>query len=189
METWKPIKDYVGSYEVSNTGKVRSLDRYTKTWNGEVFKKGVIKTLKEDKDGYHKVWLSRNSKKKPFFVHRLVARAFIENTSKLPVVNHIDGDKKNNNVTNLEWCTISQKTKHAFDIGLRKANDGGMSRAVFSISEADGSFKAYRSISDAARKTGISIQTISYCVNGRQRKARGFYWAFLKEGVTTIREE
>lgn len=189
MEMWKPIKNYEDSYEVSNLGRVRSNDRYTPTWNGEVFKKGVVKTLKEDKDGYYKVWLSKNSKKKPFFVHRLVAQAFIDNFDDLPVVNHIDGDKKNNVVTNLEWCTRSYNDKHAFKLGLRSPSCGGTSKRVLRMNPNNGSIKIYDSLSAAARDLNVTPQNISYCANGLQEMANGFYWVFIDEGVTTIRKE
>ena len=189
MEIWKPIKNYEESYEVSNQGRVRSKDRYTPTWNGQVLKKGVIKTLKVDKDGYYKVWLSKDSKKKPFFVHRLVANAFIPNDEDLPIVNHMDGNKKNNVPDNLEWCTRSHNDKHAFKLGLRKATSGGTNKRVLRMSPKDGSIKMYESMSAAARDNGITVQNISYCANGHQSKANGFYWVFINEGVTTIRKE
>jgi hypothetical protein len=186
MEIWKPIRNYEDSYEVSNQGRVRSKDRYTPTWNGQVFKKGVVKTLNEDKDGYYKIWLSKDSKKKPFFVHRLVADAFLDNADELPIVNHKDGDKKNNDVSNLEWCTRSHNDKHAFQHGLRKANDGGTSKKVVKIDpETDEIITVYDSMSAAARVNDITVQSISYCANGKQKIAKGFKWAFVDEGVTT----
>lgn len=179
MENWKPIEGYEDSYEVSDLGRVRSIDRFTPTWSGRVFKKGVIKTLKEDKDGYYKVWLSKSSKKKPFFVHRLVAKAFIDNVEELPVVNHIDGDKKNNVPENLEWCTRSDNDKHAFKLGLRRASDGGTSKRVAKIDpNTDEILEIYPSLSEAARKNDITIQMISYCAKGISKTGKGFKWAF-----------
>lgn len=189
MEKWIPIKNYEESYEVSNLGRVRSKDRFTPTWNGQVYKKGVVKNLKEDKDGYFKVWLSKESKKKPFFVHRLVAQAFNPNENSLPVVNHLDGNKQNNLPDNLEWTTRSGNDKHAFKLGLRKKTCGGTSKRVLRMSPKDGSIKIYESMSAAARDNKITAQNISYCANGLQEKANGFYWVFIGEGVTTIRKE
>lgn len=182
MEVWKPIPDYEDSYEVSNYGQVRSKDRYTPTRNGEVFKKGVIKTLKEDKDGYFKVCLSKNSKKKSFFVHRLVALTFIENPNNYPVVNHKDGNKQNNKVENLEWCTRSENDKHAYRIGLRKVTDGGTSKEVVQLDkETLKVLFEYPSISEASKQTGISVQMISYCCNGKCKTAGGFVWRFKEK--------
>jgi hypothetical protein len=187
MEIWKPIEGYEDSYEISNLGRVRSVDRFTPTWNGQVFKKGVIKTPKEDKDGYYKVWLSKESKKRPFFVHRLVAKAFIPNPHDFPIVNHIDGDKKNNVPSNLEWCTRSHNDKHAFQHGLRVPSDGGTSKPVAKIDpNSEAIIEIYRSISEAARKNDVTTSMIWSAANGKSRTAKGFKWAFVSEGVTTI---
>ncbi|MGE7271389.1 NUMOD4 domain-containing protein [Brevibacillus panacihumi] len=185
-EVWKPIEGYEGSYEVSNMGRVRGLDRYTRTKGKPVLKRGVEKTRKEDKDGYYKVWLSKESKKKPFFVHRLVATAFIPNPHNHPVVNHIDGDKKNNSVDNLEWCSISHNSRHAFEIGLRAPHCGNTSKPVAKLDPNTGAVVAvYRSISEAARQNNMSITHVSYCANGHTELAKGFRWVFVNEGVTT----
>lgn len=190
MEIWTPIKGYEESYEVSDLGRVRSLDRYTPTWNGQVFKKGVIKTPKENKDGHMRVWLSKDSKKTPYFVHRLVAEAFIPNPEKHPVVNHIDGDKRNNSVGNLEWCTRSHNDKHAFQTGLRRVTDGGTSKKVAKVDPKTNIILAvYPSMSAAARTNGITVQMISYCANGMSQLGKGYKWVFVSEGVTTIRKE
>lgn len=105
-EVWKPIKGYENEYLVSNLGQVKSLDRIRK--NG--LKKGkVLKPIRHS-NGYLRVHLNR----KDYFIHRLVAQAFIENPLNKEYVNHIDGDKTNNNVTNLEWTTPSENMHHAY---------------------------------------------------------------------------
>jgi hypothetical protein len=182
-----PIDGYEDSYEVSDGGDVRSKDRYRTFGRSRVLKRCVIKTLKEDRDGYFKVWLSKGSKKTPFFVHRLVATMFLPNPSGLPVVNHIDGNKQNNSITNLEWCTISDNTKHAFRIGLRQPGDGGMSKPVYSIDPfTNAVVKRYPSLSEAGRELGTSVENISMAANGVTKTAKGLKWAFVSEGVTTI---
>ena len=97
MEIWKDIKGYEGLYQVSNKGRVKSLN-YRRTG-----KEGILKG-KPDKDGYLRVGLCKNKKQKPFYIHRLVAKAFLPNPNNLPEVNHIDENKENNHVENLEWC-------------------------------------------------------------------------------------
>lgn len=187
MEIWMPIEGYEDSYEISSTGKVRSMDRYTKTWNGQVFKKGVIKKAKPDKDGYFKVWLSKESKKKPFFVHRLLAMHFIPNPHAFPVVNHIDGNKQNNNLSNLEWCTHSHNTKHSFALGLSKPSCGGTSKKVHKLNPSTNEIIAtYNSLSEASRENNITVTMISMCANGKCKLGKGFKWVFVDEGVTTI---
>ena len=175
-EIWKDIKGYEGSYKISNYGRVMCLDARHY---------GKIKRPQIDKDGYEKVWLSRNSKKKPFFIHRLVALHFIDNPEQKPVVNHKDGNKRNNRLDNLEWCTHSENDKHAFKIGLRRPHCGGTSKPVVQIMD-DGTQRVFKSISEASRKTGISATSISYCVNGKQSRAGNYKWRFFDEGVTTI---
>ena len=105
IEEWRPIEGYEGLYEVSNTGQVRSLDRYVEYSNGQIhLHKGKVLSPAKDPDGYLKVVLNCNRKCKIITVHRLVAKAFIPNLDNLPQINHKDEDKTNNNVDNLEWC-------------------------------------------------------------------------------------
>lgn len=98
IEIWKDIPGYEGKYQVSNTGEVESLN-----YNGT----GKTKSLKQstDKKGYKHVRLFKNGKGKTYKVHRLVAMLFIPNPNNLPIINHKDENKTNNNVNNLEWCT------------------------------------------------------------------------------------
>ena len=110
-EIWKPIEGTNGVYEVSNTGKVRSLD-YKRT--GQI---AEISTRKNNR-GYVIVSLSINGKAKTALLHRLVASAFIPNPNGLPQVNHIDGVKENCSVDNLEWCDASYNMRHASEHGL-----------------------------------------------------------------------
>ena len=97
LEEYRPIKDYEGLYEVSNFGNVRNVKRNT-------LLKGSL-----DKDGYHRMCLSKDGKEKNFQVHRLVAIAFIPNDENKPTVDHIIRDLKNNNVNNLRWATFSEQ--------------------------------------------------------------------------------
>ena len=115
-EIWKDIKGYEGIYQVSNIGRVRSLDRWTEG-NKCMFKRGrIIKPF--DNKGYNNTSLSRGGVNKTFATHRLVADAFVPNPYNLPCVNHKDGHKRNNVVENLEWVTYSQNTQHAIRLGL-----------------------------------------------------------------------
>lgn len=110
IEVWKPIKGYEGSYEISSIGNVRSIDRVIKYSNGkEYHRKGRMLTATDNGNGYLIVGL----KNKNHYVHRLVADAFIEHPNGKDFVNHIDYDRKNNIVENLEWCTVSENMKHS----------------------------------------------------------------------------
>ena len=105
-EIWRDIKDYEGFYQVSNLGRIKSLDRVVINVNGKKsLYKGKVLSIHYDKNGYVKVCLNKNNKRRKFSVHRLVAEAFIPNPNNYPEVNHIDEVKTNNKVSNLEWCT------------------------------------------------------------------------------------
>jgi len=118
IEEWRTlIPDF---YEVSNTGKVKSLSRRILGDNGDRLLKTKEKKSFKDGKGYLTVKLHVNNESSNYKVHRLVASAFIENPKELPQVNHIDGDKLNNNVYNLEWCNNFENHKHAQKLGLIK---------------------------------------------------------------------
>lgn len=119
-EIWKDIPGYEGLYKVSNLGKIKSLSRFRKGNNGaRVPVKEIILKQAVNKLGYAVVSLSKNGKRPQFRVHRLVAFAFLDNPRELPQINHIDGDKLNNKLSNLEWVTPKENTKHAKSIGAR----------------------------------------------------------------------
>jgi hypothetical protein len=119
-EKWVGIEGFLGSYMISNKGRVKSLDRIVKTSNNRNFRvNGSLKSLCTDKGGYKKVGLRhKDSYVSYHLVHRLVAQAFIINKENKPQVNHKDGVKSNNCVENLEWCTPSENIIHAFRNGL-----------------------------------------------------------------------
>lgn len=110
-EVWKPIEDYEGLYEVSNLGRVRSC--VTNSSRREC----VLKPHK--KNGYLAINLCKNNICKHFYIHRLVAKAFIPNNNNLKYVNHIDCNKENNTWFNLEWCTQKQNIAHSIEHGLQ----------------------------------------------------------------------
>lgn len=121
MEKWKDIKGYEGYYQVSNYGNVKSMDRVISNGHSLHLHKGRIMKLKGDR--YKEIFLCKEGKGKKFFVHRLVAAAFIDNKDIKPEVNHIDGNKTNNHFSNLEWCTSKENKKHAWDNGYYTVRD------------------------------------------------------------------
>lgn len=170
-EIWKDIKDYEGLYEVSNLGSVRRKGYIsTKGKNGyRVFESRELKSWHNYK-GYIKVALCKNGISHEKFVHRLVAEAFIDNPNNLPQVNHIDGDKSNNDFYNLEWCTCKENIRHSYDNNLINAekransrkdnynvvyNGEKMSLTKFSRISGVGRHKAYNLL-----KKGYSIDEI-----------------------------
>ena len=118
-EVWKDIEGYEGLYQVSTCGNIKSLAKPRKNGNGRCYIQKE-KLLKQSftSTGYKKVELYKDGKRKSFKVHRLVAIAFISNPDNKPEVNHIDGNKINNNIDNLEWVTSSENTIHAYETGL-----------------------------------------------------------------------
>ena len=134
IEEWRPIEGYEGLYEVSNTGQVRSLDRYDSM---NRFLRGRILRLFTDGLGYLRAQLYSNSKRKSFLVHRLVAQAFIPNPDNLPQVNHRDENPSNDNVDNLEWCDGKYNVNYGTridrirDIRLKNGTYTGLSKEEY----------------------------------------------------------
>ena len=114
MEEWRDIKGYEGLYKVSNYGRVKSVER---TIKGRHFQGKILKGGKFS-NGYLFVCLRKNGENKNHLTHRLVASAFLENHMSFTDVNHKDGNKTNNHVDNLEWCSRSYNLEHAVKIGL-----------------------------------------------------------------------
>lgn len=186
QEVWKNIKGYEGLYQISNLGRIKSLPR-----NGtkpiETIKKTTV-----DKYGYLRVSLSNKNKRKKVLVHRLVAQAFISNPQNKPQVNHIDGNKKNNVLENLEWCTNSENMKHAYKIGLetteqaiknlgkyaKRGKDNPKSKRVLQY-DLDGNFiKEWESMNQIERELGYRTQNICSCCQGKYKKAFNFIWRY-----------
>lgn len=188
---WKPVDGFEGIYEVSDSGEIRSLDRDIFASNGVVYhrkgcmlKQTVCKGRVDDQNrqGYCVVNLRKPGTAKVCPVHVLVANAFIPNPENLPTVNHIDGDKLNNSVRNLEWASYTDNNVHALHNHLR--NPRGNRIAQYT---RDGSFVAmYSSACEAERRTGITHMNIFQCLHGRTKTAGGFVWKHVSEGQTTI---
>lgn len=123
FEIWLPVRGYEGLYEVSDKGRVRSLDRKVIYSTGrEVLHRGRILKDTAGKAGYPQVVLTKDKEKKNYSVHRLVAEAFIPNPENKEQVNHIDRNKENNNISNLEWVTHQENADHAVASGYHNGN-------------------------------------------------------------------
>ena len=156
-EIWKTVIEFE-KYEVSNFGKIR---------NKETGK--VKKVSKRKRDGYYEVSLQKDSKQYTKCIHILVAKTFIENPNKYPAINHIDGNKENNAVRNLEWCTYKYNNIHKYYV---------IKKCVRSVRCKDTNV-TYPSIAEASRKTGISGGLISLCCSGKRNYASGYVWEYV----------
>lgn len=184
MEQWKDIIGYEGFYQVSDAGRVRSVDRciiYSNGnihyYNGQILK-GFIST-----SGYMAVDLYNHKKRNRFYVHRLVAIHFVEN--KDPVyaneVNHIDENKLNNSVANLEWCTSSENTLHGTCIerANKTRKQKHIAEKAVAMYDLYGNLLCkFNCIEDAVRETGINRKSIYNSCNNRV-KSRKYVWRYI----------
>lgn len=176
QEEWRDIAGYEGLYQVSNFGRVKSLERKIKYPNGTLhtYHERILRVY-VTKNGYSSVALGKGGQNTRFNIHRLVAKSFLENRDHLPQVNHIDGDKNNNNVCNLEWCTASDNIKHMYrELGMLPSR-----RKKVRCVETQ---EVFNSITDAAKSVEISRESIRDCVNGRQNTCRGLHWIAELDG-------
>lgn len=172
-EIWKDIEGYVGLYQVSNLGRIKSLANRSNHKDEVILKPATVQ-------GYKKVNLYKNSNGKIYPVHRLVATAFISNEFNKEEVNHIDGNKNNNCVENLEWNTKKENQIHCVKTGLRimpKGINSKLSKKVAKIDIQNGKIiEIYNSYREAERMTGIAHSNIKRCVTGKYKQVGGFKW-------------
>jgi len=172
IEEWKDIKGYEGAYQVSNYGRVRSVDRIVHSKN-KYFQKGI--ELKKHSAGrYDFVCVSKNNKTKRLYLHRLVAEHFNENPNNYNVVNHKDEDKTNNRADNLEWCT----SKYNANYGSRNKKIA-MSKSKKVAMIKDGVVLRVFVSQAEARREGFSQAQISKCCNGIVEHYLGYEWKFV----------
>lgn len=171
-EIWKDIEGYEGKYQISNLGNVKSLSRKITT-HGKSYRILPERIISPKKvNSYLSVILYDSLSCKSFKIHRLVAQAFIHNPNNYPQVNHIDGNKENNCVDNLEWCTQSYNMKEAYRIGLQKPRK-------FRINQYDlhGNFiKTWDSIKSI--ELYYNNRHISDCCKGKRNKASNYIWRY-----------
>lgn len=173
-EIFLPVNGYDGLYEISNHGRIKS-----------VVKNKIL--FGSSGNGYKKIILYNGSLLSAKYIHRLVAIHFIQNGNRYKCVNHKDGNKHNNNVENLEWCTHSENNKHAFKIGLKKptrsmvgkfGNNHHSSKPIEQLDEHGKVIAEYSGASEAFRSTGIR-HISDVCYNKPKYKtAGGFKWRF-----------
>lgn len=165
-EIWVDIKELDNKYQVSNLGRIRNKTT------------GVIRKAFDDGNGYLKIMIKLTHKS--YRIHRLVANAFIPNPNNLPCVNHKDGNKRNNCVSNLEWCTHSQNTKHAYDNKLIKIAGGKYNtKKLKCVDIYTGEEKEYSSLTEACNKEKLSMSKISECCHNKRESYKNKKWQYL----------
>ena|SRR3990167_5295907 len=169
-EVWQPISDYpwTGKYEVSSAGRVRRGDKILKQSNNGT--------------GYLVVTLSENNQQKTQLVHRLVARAFIINTTGQSAINHKDGDKKNNVANNLEWMSLADNNRHAYRTGLN--NQTGESNAFAKLTDEQA-----LAIQSSDEKTDVLVERYKVSPTTIRDIRRKHRWSHLNQPVPPPKEK
>ena len=167
MEIWKDIEGLNGEYQISNKGNIKHNKKILKSHN--------------DKNGYLIINLYYNKKFHCFKIHRLVAQAFVPNPNSLPQVNHIDCNKQNNCVENLEWCSLQDNISHAVKNGLLKNRDYSARYKKVNQYDLNGNFiKTWNSIKEAGIVLGICPSTITKVCKKKMhfKTYKGFKWDY-----------
>ena len=181
-EIWVDIPGFEGQYKISNMGRVKSCDRILphKTHGSWHIKERFLKiaTGNSSRKKYPYVMLHKGEGAMECKrIHRLVAELFVPNPDNKPEVNHIDGNINNNFASNLEWTTSIENTCHAWRTGLCRNIVKAKQKPVVNTDTGE----QFDSIADAERSFGKSSGAISHVLNGKQKRAHGYHWAYAEE--------
>jgi hypothetical protein len=176
IEIWKDIQGYEGLYQVSSLGRIRS-------------NKGIRKQSVSNR-GYMLVGLCRYNVPKTYLVHRIVAKAFIANVQNKPEINHIDGNKQNNSIKNLEWVSRKENEQHSFHVlnhpmpivtqkyKGKYGKEHNRSRVVLQYSQNGEYIRQWDSLMDIERQLGIPHGNVSHCCAGKVHSAGNFIFKY-----------
>ena len=186
-EIWKDILGYEGIYQVSNLGRIRSVDRVVLYSSGKkVFMRGNNLKLRYNNSGYLYVVLSKNQTKSFFLVHRLVANAFISNISNKSEIDHINAVRDDNRVCNLRWVTkIENRNNIHTKIENKEANKlanrsvGLLEKKVVQMDLEETTIRVFNSLHSIEKELGYSRANIARCCKGEKKTCYGFKWKFL----------
>ena len=161
VEEWRDVTGYEGLYFISNFGRVKNQSELV---------------LRQQNCGNHLcVYLYKDKRRKKFYVHRLVAEAFIDNPNNYPIVNHKDENGLNNIVDNLEWCNYAYNTNYGTCIQRRA---GACSKKILQY-DGDGKFiRSYSGAIEAARILKIDASSITKVLKGKRQFAGGYFWKY-----------
>lgn len=167
-EVWRPVRNF----EVSDIGRVKSIDRYVRCGDGVRLVKGKLLTQSISSNGYYMV---SDGKYKSVLVHRLVAEAFLPNPDNLPCVNHKDENKLNNRVDNLEWCTYEYNNNYG---SHNESMVKSKSKPVYQYTLDGELVNEWPSLIECHRQTGYSYGNIGEVCNGNRKTAYGYRWTY-----------
>lgn len=168
MEVYKDIKGYEGLYQISNLGNVKSL---------KTGKEKIMKPFLQRK-GYYLIEIRKDNVSKTFAVHRLVAETFISNPDNLPQVNHINENKTDNRVENLEWCSVGYNNNY----GTRnKRISEKKKKEVFQFDKNMILLRTWESIKLIQEELGFDNTCISRCCNKQVKSSYGYIWRYKEE--------
>lgn len=189
-EIWKDVVGYEGLYQVSDLGRVRSLDRKTRIKHkARIFKGAILKPILKKSTGYYVVSLHNNGKQKQQHVHRLVAESFCERKAGQDVVDHINTNTTDNRAENLRWTTTKGNVNNPISAkrrtdAVRKACQGmfganhPVSKAVLQLTMSGKLIKRWACASDAVRELGADSGSITRCCKGKVHSHKGFKWQY-----------
>ena len=185
-EEWKDIKDSNGKYQISNYGRIKSFN------NNKI----IIMRTNKSNVGYYLVRISIKNKLKTYTVHKLVALHFIHNPNLYPCINHIDGNKENNRVDNLEWCTHSYNNKEAYRLNLAHSPNlgktGSKHPGATKVNQYDlnGNYiKTWGTMKEAAESLNVSINSISSCCRYKIKTAKNYIWRYADKKLKYTKKE
>jgi hypothetical protein len=195
MEIWKDIQGYEGLYQVSSLGKVKSIDRYVKHNSGS---KMLIKSVVMHPSiscGYKRISLCKEGKYKSFQVHRLLAIEFIPNPKNKPCINHKDGIKLNNDLSNLEWNTYAENNQHAYNKGLKIGASIGKngilnptSKVVLQLDNDTGEIlNKFYGTHEAARELNLEFSLIAATCRGKNKTHKGYSFVYENNYKNTMK--
>lgn len=175
-EEWKDIKGFEGLYRISNYGRVKSLKRTKRVFNKNIDVPEIIRKNGYDMDGYQILPLNKNSKKYTKKIHRLVAETFIPNLENKPCINHLDCNRNNNKVDNLEWCTQKENNLYTYKLGRLYIPEANCKKVI--QKDKNGNIlNTFSSVISASSCLGLSKSFIASCCR-KEKNSRSFIFEY-----------
>ena len=187
-ELWKVIPEF-DDYEISNCGRIRCKERIVRKGYREYMAKEHYLKPVDNTNGYLRIQLKQNGRAKRFYIHRLVAFAFIENPENKPFINHIDNNPGNNKVENLEWCTQRENFEWMKLQGRNKRTEQWLKnvhrsqeksyKPVIATNKETGEEIRFERLNDV-KKAGFQSSNVCKCCQGKQNAHKGYYWRYAQ---------